>query len=158
VAFWTHACTAAIPEIYLELLESVVAGPPAGSSLQAAPGLSRSALEKQAKLACKAIRVFGSIFRIGQPSALLFQGVYEQLAGKPSRAREALEQCVEVSREQAMPYEEGRALFELGRRADKRSPDRRRNLEKAAEIFASLTAGHDLRRAEAELRSSSPRA
>jgi hypothetical protein len=88
-------------------------GPQANLKSRAGSSRSRSELEKQAKLACKAARAFGAIFPIGQPYAALFQGIYEQLAGKPSAAREALEKCVELSRKLAMPYEEGRALLEL---------------------------------------------
>jgi serine/threonine protein kinase/tetratricopeptide (TPR) repeat protein len=151
VAFWTQPCLAAIAEIYLELLETSLRGASGIGGLQPVQGLSRSILEKQVKLACKAARVFGSIFPIGQPFSLLIEGMNEKLSGNPARAREALDKAVGVSRKLEMPYEEGRALFELGRNADRQSPARRRSLERAAEIFASLRAGPDLRRAEAEL-------
>ncbi|HLM75378.1 MAG TPA: hypothetical protein VK459_21850, partial [Polyangiaceae bacterium] len=152
VAFWTQPCLAAIAEIYLELLETSLRGASGIGGLQPVQGLSRSILEKQVKLACKAARVFGSIFPIGQPFSLLIEGMNEKLSGNPARAREALDKAVGVSRKLEMPYEEGRALFELGRNADRQSPARRRSLERAAEIFASLRAGPDLRRAEAELK------
>jgi serine/threonine protein kinase len=150
VAFWTQPCLAAIAEIYLELLETSLRGASGIGGLQ--PGLSRSILEKQVKLSYKAARVFGSIFPIGQPFSLLFEGMGEKLAGTSARAREALDKAVDVSRKLEMPYEEGRALFELGRHADWQSSARRKSLERAAEIFGSLKAGPDLRRTEAELK------
>lgn len=146
VAFWTQPCVAAIAEVYLELLEGSLRGS-AGSG----QGLSRRALEKQVKLACKAARIFGSIFPIGQPFSLLFDGATERLGGSLARAREAWTRSLDASRKLAMPYEEGRALFELGRHADRQRSERRKNLEKACEIFATLGAGPDLGRAEAEL-------
>jgi tetratricopeptide (TPR) repeat protein len=151
VAFWTQPCLAAIAEIYLELLESSLPGAPDGVGQPAVPGLTRSVLGKQAKLACKAARAFGSVFPIGQPFSLVFDGLFDQLGGSSGRARETFGKAVAASRKLAMPYEEGRARLELGRHAARQSWARRDHLEQAIEIFESLKAEPDLRRAEAEL-------
>jgi tetratricopeptide (TPR) repeat protein len=147
-AYWIQPCIAAIAEVYLSLLE-LRAGPEGGG--EGSLKLSRAHLEERAKLACKAARAFAKVFPIGEPFSLLWQGMYEALTTYSWRANETLLKCIQVSQRLSMPYEEGRAHLELGRRAGRRDPDRRRHLQKAAEIFSRVSAGHDLARTNMEL-------
>jgi serine/threonine protein kinase len=136
VAFWTLDGVAGTAEAALSLWES---------SRTAADGA-------RAQKACKAARAYASIFPIGQPFAFLWEGLFAQLSGRPIRARRAWDRAVAEAERLGMPYERGRALFEIGRHLRPDHPERLRTLVKAEAIFADLGADVDRSRALAEIR------
>ncbi len=135
VAYWTFDGLAAVAEAALSLWET------SGSTADA----------ERARKACKAARAYARVFPIGQPIALLWEGLHAQLEGDPGRARKLWERCIAEAEGLRMPYERGRALLEIGRHLAPGDPLGRRHLARAAAIFAELHAAHDQARAEAEL-------
>ncbi len=118
-------------EVYLSLWE---AGHPE-------PGL-----DKLARKACKLARSFARVFPIGRPRALLWDGLYAWLAGKPARAQEAWQESLAAARDLEMAYDEALAHYEIGRHAAAGDPARAEHLARAGEIFERLGAAYDLAR------------
>jgi tetratricopeptide (TPR) repeat protein len=110
---------------------------------------SRTELLGDSLRACRAFRAFARVFPIGSPGALIRQGRYDWLVGHRWRARHRWRQALRVARRLRMPYEEGVALYELGRHA--RGDARREALARAVEILDRLGAGHYVRRAREEM-------
>jgi serine/threonine protein kinase len=135
VAYWTFDGIAAVAEAALSLWES------SGASSDA----------ERSRQACKAARAYASVFPIGRPFALLWEGLLAQLSLTPRKARKTWERCIAEAEHLRMPYERGRALFEIGRHLSPGDPLRRRHLARAAAIFAELGAEHDGARAETEI-------
>jgi hypothetical protein len=136
VAYWTFDGIAAVTEAAVSLWES-----------------SRTlADEERAHKACQAARAFASIFPIGRPFSLLWEGLSAQLSDHPRRARRAWDRCIAEADRLGMPYERGRAYFEIGRHLRLGDPTRQRWLSRAEAIFAELGAEHDRSRALAEIR------
>jgi serine/threonine protein kinase/tetratricopeptide (TPR) repeat protein len=136
VAYWTFDGTAATAEATLALWESSGAG----------------ADRDRARQACQAARTFATIFPIGRPFSLLWDGLAAQLAGSPRWARRAWNRAIAEAERLGMPYERGRAYLEIGRHLRRGDPERQRALSRAEAIFADLGADHDRSRALAEIR------
>jgi hypothetical protein len=141
VAYWVFVGTAGVSEVLLTIWEDR-----GGAALRHEELLVRSAHE-----ACKAMRVFARAFVMGEPFALLSNGLEAWLSGRPDGARRAWLRCVERAGKLEMPYEEGRARLELGRHPVLEGPARREHLLRARELFTQLEAVDDLSRVEAEL-------
>jgi tetratricopeptide (TPR) repeat protein len=141
VAYWIFTGVSFVSEVYLTLWEQR-----GGEALPADAPLVRAAHD-----ACKAMRAFGRAFVFGRPFALLCGSLEAQLSGRVRRAHRARLRCVECARELKMPYEEGRALLELGRHARLDDPARREHLLRARALFTELEAADDLARTEAAL-------
>lgn len=109
-----YACTA---EVYLELWE--------GNT-------------DSAERACKSMFRYARRFPIGQPRAWLLQGILHRLQGELSKAEEAWQKSLEFARHYRMTYDEGLALYHLGKNGH---PD---FLPQAAAIFESIHATHEL--------------
>lgn len=105
-----------------------------------AHGLAASAQE-----ACQALQGLARIFPVARPRAWLYQGWRHWLAGQPARAARAWHQSLAVAERLAMPYEQGRAHYELGRRVN--TARDAFHLQQACEIFAGLQATMDQERA-----------
>jgi serine/threonine protein kinase/tetratricopeptide (TPR) repeat protein len=138
VAYWTHDGMVSVTEATLALWE---ASKPA----------DRAALERMAKQAVRGMEAFAKVFPIGEPFALLFRGLYEQLAGRAGAARKAWERCLAAAVRLRMPYDEGRAHLEIGRHLGPRDHARRRHLERALAIFTELGTVPDEKRAREAL-------
>jgi len=116
----------------------------------AGPG-ERAAAAKAARQACGFMRTFARAFPYGQAGFELCEGLRAWCEGKAERARAALRRSLASARKFKLPYEEGLARYELGRRAS--GAERRQQLEAAIAIFERLDAAHDLARARAALQS-----
>jgi serine/threonine protein kinase len=136
VAYWTFDGMTAVAEAALSTWES--SGAPAD--------------RERAETACKAARVFGSIFPIGRPFAALWEGLLAQLSGRPQKAQREWNRAIDEAERLRMPYEHGRALFEIGRHLERGHPERLRLLGRAEVLFAGAGAEHDRGRALAEIR------
>jgi eukaryotic-like serine/threonine-protein kinase len=142
-AYWTHFAVFAVAEVLLALFEATKADPGTTAAF-------RRRLQRLAEQACKGARTFGEIFPYGEPAATLWQGVYERLTGQTARARRSLERAVSIGERMGMPYEEARALLELGRLEPTAAG--RAHVTRAAALFRALGARRDERRADIELR------
>jgi tetratricopeptide (TPR) repeat protein len=131
---------AGMAEVYLALWEASTIGnhmPP-----------ERKTLLRSARQACQALHRFARVFPIGQPRTWLCQGLYEWLAGKPDRAHKAWQKSLTAAERLAMPYEQGRAHYEIGRHLPPDDPGRQEHLIHAREIFTQLEAVYELAREE----------
>jgi DNA-binding SARP family transcriptional activator/predicted ATPase len=108
-------------------------------------------LKSEARQACQMMRAFARIFLFGQPCAWLYQGLYHWLEGKSAKAHRAWHKSLVTAGRLAMPYEQGRAHYEIGRHLSFGNPARQEHLTYAMEIFTQLEAADDLSRAEAAL-------
>jgi DNA-binding SARP family transcriptional activator/predicted ATPase len=135
---WTLEGFAGVAETYLALWE-------AAHHRQGKPA-DREVLADAARRACNAMRAFARVFSIAQPRAWLYHGWRDWLSGAPARANRAWRRGLEIAEQLAMPYEQGRAHYELGRHAASHD-QRQEHLRRALEIFATLDAGYDQTRA-----------
>ena len=142
VAYWFFAGTAGVTEAFLSLWEAR-----GGVALRHDEPRVRAA-----HAACKAMRVFARYYVMGEPFALLCNGLEAWLSGHPDAARRTWLRCVERAGKLEMPYEEGRARLELGRHPLLDGPARREHLLRARELLTRLEAVDDLPRVEAALR------
>jgi predicted ATPase/class 3 adenylate cyclase len=110
---------------------------------------------KAARRACWHLRVFRWFLPAGTPAAWLYQGRYHWLDNKPQKARDAWCKSLAAAEQLGMPYEQGRAHFEIGRWLDLEAPERQEHLSQAIEIFTHLGATYDVRRAQEALRETS---
>jgi hypothetical protein len=119
-------------EVYLSLWEA---------------GYPQPGLDRLARKACKVTHSFARVFPIGRPRALLWDGLYHWLAGKPARATRAWQASLAAAARLEMPYDEALAHYELGRHLPDADPGREEHLARACEIFERLGAAYDLARA-----------
>jgi len=122
--------------VYLSLWE-------AGHAFPNPEGLASKALNN--------LRKFARVFPIGKPRLRLYEGWRNWLAGRRSRAHQDWEKSLERALELGMRYDQGLAHLEIGRHFPAGSLGREEHLEKAADLFTQLGAGHDLERAQSAL-------
>jgi hypothetical protein len=104
------------------------------------PGESPAEYERLARQACRALHRYGRVFAIGQPRAWLYQGVYDWQKGQPARAYQAWHKSLALAGRLAMPFEQGLAHDQLGRRLPPGHPDRPEHQKRAESIFEELRA------------------
>jgi hypothetical protein len=120
------------------------------------PPEKRELLQKHALQACQSVHTFARPFPAGRPYAFLWQGLYDWLAGKTASAHKAWQKSAALAMQLGMPYEQGRAHFEIGRHLPPGDSARDQHLEKAAGIFERLGATADLARVRAATTPDSP--
>ena len=113
-------------------------------------------LQMEARWACQAFQQYARAHPFSRPRAWLYQGLTHWLAGERAQAQRGWRKSLALARQMAMPYEEGRAQYEIGRHAQ--GEERRLHLTRAAEIFKQLGAVYDLERARPEERAGSEEA
>jgi eukaryotic-like serine/threonine-protein kinase len=97
-----------------------------------------SSSESCRKLAIKAVEYttwYAKVFAIGLPRARRNEGLVQWILNHSERARKLWKQSLADAERLALPFEAGLAHYELGRRADRNSADRRLHLEKAIAMF-----------------------
>jgi serine/threonine protein kinase/tetratricopeptide (TPR) repeat protein len=140
VTFFLYPGIIAMNEVLLTLWE------------RSAPGSAeREQLTKETRAGIQILRTFAMILPFARSSSWLCRAGEAQLSGRPAAARHARLQALAEARAHKMPYEEGRALFELGRHLDPQDLNRRPHLLKARGLFSELRMPHDVSQAEAEL-------
>ncbi len=125
---------AGVAEVYLSLWE---AGDPAAA--------------RPARQACAALRQYARAIPIARPRAWLCEGLAAQLAGHHRRARAAWDKSLAAAERLAMPYEQGRAHHQIGRHLPAAHPSRLAHLTRAGEIFADISALHELAQVQAAM-------
>jgi hypothetical protein len=73
------------------------------------------------------------------------------LKGNPDKAFKAWKQCIALAEKLDMPYEQGRAAYELGLNLPDGETSRSTYLLEAIEIFKNLDAAGDMEHAQAAL-------
>ena len=129
VAYWTYDGIAAVAEVLLSLWETSGEGP-------------ESEIARRAGEACKGARAFAKVFPIGEPCALLSEGMEARLSGDNDRAEK-------------LPPAPSRARRRSGCRTSRVAPCWSGGAGKTScgprRCSRSLGAEHDLARAEARL-------
>lgn len=123
----------AIAETYLSLWEAFPAPGPAGS---------HAPIAEVARRACQSLDRFSLVFPVARPAALTWQGLRAWLGGRRGRARRLWSAAAARAARTGMPYDEARALYQLGRYSE--GPAGRGLLERAAAGFEALGCAHDL--------------
>ena len=149
---WAIEGYAGVAETFLTLWET-------GAALDSPANISQTAghdLKSSAQQACRALHKFARVFPLGQARAWLYQGWYEWLANRPAKAWAAWQKSLVAAERLKMPYDQGRAYYQLGRHRwpEKSGADGRQrqdHLRRACEIFSELEAACDLARAQAVL-------
>jgi tetratricopeptide (TPR) repeat protein len=96
---------------------------------------------KKAKLACRAALKQGKAARGGLPEAMMLQGRYEWLMGKPAAAQKWWGRSLALAEERGQRYDLGLTYLEMGQRLGERA-----HLERARAIFTKVGAEWDLAR------------
>ena len=117
---------AGVTEVYLDLWM-------AGDQTAARP----------ARQARAALRRFARTFRTARPRAWLYEGLAAHHVGRRRRAVAAWNKSLNMAERLAMPYEQGRAHYELGRHLPPGHPARQEHLPQACEIFTGIGASHE---------------
>jgi DNA-binding SARP family transcriptional activator/predicted ATPase len=131
---WTMEGFAGLAETYLSLWEAHDNGQRIS--------IERDILTASARKACSAFQTFARSFPIAQPRMWLYQGWRSRLAGDLARANRAWQRSLSLAEQLAMPYEQGRAHFELGRHAAGHERGQA-HLRQAADCFATLGTEYD---------------
>jgi len=114
-------------------------------------GHTLPAIDKLAWNACKNLRKYVRVFPIGEPRALLYEGLHQWLSGKQDKALQTWEKSLAVAEKLNMRYDIGLAHLEIGRHLPLEESNRRKHLDAATDLFTDIGAGYDLTRAEAAL-------
>jgi class 3 adenylate cyclase len=98
-------------------------------------------LERQLKQALRMLRRYARVFPIGRPRLLLWQGLYEELKGRPNPAIRHLEASLAEAVRLEMRLDEMRALQELSRILGESSAAGRDFQRRAENILAEASVG-----------------
>jgi tetratricopeptide (TPR) repeat protein len=133
-AAYTLEGYAGVTEVYLNLWM-------AGDPTAARPaGKARAALRRLART-----------FPTARPRAWLYEGLAAHHAGHQRRALAAWHKSLKAAERLAMPYEQGRAHYELGRHLPPGHPARQAHLHRACQLFADIGASYELTHAQAAM-------
>ena len=99
-----------------------------------------------AKRAARNLSIYAWMFQVGRPRAWLWRGLYNWLAGRQNKARQAWQRSIAIAESLSMPYEQGLAHFEMGRHLRVNTDEREKHLQHAEAIFTDLDASLDLER------------
>jgi hypothetical protein len=94
------------------------------------------AAAEQAEQAMRALHRYAKVFPIGQPRALLCQGLLAWVDQRPVRARKAWRRSLAAAERLGMRYDEMLAHHQLGRHGD--PSERDEHLARARQLFAQL--------------------
>jgi predicted ATPase/DNA-binding SARP family transcriptional activator len=100
VGFWAMGGFAGVADTFLSLAAASQAGAVAGQ-----PPRSFAGLMKSARQACRALQGFARLYPYARPRAWLYEGQYQQLAGRPAQAQRAWQHCQEWATRLGMPQE-----------------------------------------------------
>ncbi len=109
------------------------------------------ALRKSARRTSRILTRFSFMNPLARPRAQFHAGKLAWSNGRERRAKRLLRRSLVSAESMRMPYEQGLALFELGRHEKLGSVERQKILESAASIFEELGAKRDYDRTRREL-------
>jgi hypothetical protein len=102
--------------------------------------LSDRTLRRNARKSLALLKRYARVFPIGEPSLLLWEGVYEELRGRHQRAIRKLESSLARSTALGMQLEEARTLRELVGILDSAHPDVIGYQQRAGELQRKVTS------------------
>jgi len=105
----------------------------------------RSSLEELAQEWTIKLEEFGKIYPVARPRAALLRGQYLMLNDKQNLAHSCFRRSLTTARTLQMPYEEGLALYELGK-ASKSYHEATRYIQHALKNFELVGAAYDVGR------------
>jgi class 3 adenylate cyclase len=158
LAFWEHEiadCKLRMTHeqsvnLHPDSVGSGVAGRHSHSVTRPLPSAIRhSPSAKRARQACAALKRWARIFPLGQPRAMLAQGLCAWLEGQSSAARKAWQRGLALAEGLTLPYVIAQAHYELGRHADGEA--RLTHLTAACDGFERLGASYAMRLAQQAL-------
>jgi tetratricopeptide (TPR) repeat protein len=114
----------AVAYVYLSLWERAETPP------------EKSEMRAHARKACHALNQFALTYPIAKSRALLWQGLYEWLSGKPRSAHENWQKGLVAAREMGMPYDEALTHLEIGRHSS--GVEQELNVTRANAIFERI--------------------
>jgi hypothetical protein len=100
------------------------------------------AFRAAAEQALQALRRYAQVFPIGQPRALLCQGLLAWVDERPVRAWKAWRRSLAAAERLGMRYDEMLAHQQLGRHGD--PSERDQHLARARQLFAQLGVGGEV--------------
>ena len=100
--------------------------------------------------ACSVTERYARIFALGRARAQLYRGCAHWLDGRSSRAQSLWRKSLETATGLDIPFDRGRAHFELGRHLAPSDPARKAHLARAAALFRQTGAEHWLKRLRTE--------
>ena len=86
---------------------------------------------------------FANVFPLGQPRALIWKGLYQWLTGDVRQAYALWQSGLSVAQQQALPYDQALAHYELGRHLKIDKPARLQHLQQALDMFDQLGAVYE---------------
>ena len=140
VTFFLYPGIIAMNEVLLTLWERSAANTP-----------GREQLAKESRAGIQILRTFAMILPFARSFSQLCRGSEAWLSGRPAAARQAWLQALAEAERHKMPFEEGRARYELGRHLDLQDPTRRSHLLKARALFSELHMPDEIARVQAKL-------
>jgi class 3 adenylate cyclase len=111
-------------------------------------------LRPRARVACRNMKGFASIFPIGRPWAALCEARYLTLIRRQAKAGRIGRKAIADANRLRMPYEAAAALYTIGRNLPTESAERSKYLAEACTAFSSLGARYDELQARDALRAS----
>jgi tetratricopeptide (TPR) repeat protein len=138
---------AAIAETYLTLWENTINNSKFKIPWPSFQSQGRQNSKLNPKSALKALRGYARVFPIGQPRALLWQGVYQWAMGRQSSAYKLWAKSLALAEALDMPYAQGLIHYEIGRRLPPGESARDQHLRQAQEIFERLGVTYDAEQA-----------
>jgi hypothetical protein len=106
---------------------------------------------RSARQARTALRRFARTFLTARPRAWLYEGLAAHHLGRKRHAMAAWTTGLKTAERLVMPYEQGRAHYELGRHLPPGHPGRQPHLRRACELFAAIGASYELTHARAAM-------
>jgi tetratricopeptide (TPR) repeat protein len=146
VGYWVQHSTAATCEVFLGLLER-----------QWAPAEGEAhAVAQQAHQAVACMQEYLRRFPLGRGHGPLWAGVLAWQYGRPRRGFRLWRRAISAAERYALPYEDARAHYELGRHLPLYDPARGQHLAAAQRAFAGLGCAVELHWTERALQARQP--
>lgn len=79
---------------------------------------------------------------VNKAKTFLYEGIYQKVTGKQTRAIASLKKCIELAIQHHQPYEAGRAYMELSKFVSR--VEKEKYLQKACNIFSDLHTPYEL--------------
>lgn len=141
-AYFTFTGYMTTPEIFLIILQQLLKP---NNNIKLRPSITPQIVQAKIQKSLKHLQNFAKTFNLAEPRLLLCQGLLESLSGKNDKALSIWRKSAALAQEKQMVYDEGLALFRIGRCTDVR--DKREVVEekiqaydKAIDILTNLGA------------------
>jgi hypothetical protein len=104
------------------------------------PDSARAGFARKANEACRTLREFARVFRIGRPRALLLTGRESEISGDRPAALKATIKSLAIALRLGMPYEEALARRQLARLLPNADLRKSHEIKQALDLFSRLAS------------------